>query len=220
MNSLYSTLGKLRVHYAKLLPAEKTAIMDRHIEFLRASGAIDRILKEGHHAPDFELKDGFGKVVSSKELLARGPLIVSFYRGAWCPYCVEEIKAFNEAYDEIKALGAELVVISPQATSFSEKQQRELGLKYSILVDENNEVGKAFNLVYSFPDDLRSLYSGVFKLDITQKNGANAWELPIPARFVIDRSGTIRDMKADSDYRFRPEPSDSVDVLKAIQRVP
>jgi peroxiredoxin len=216
--NLYKALTELRIKYAKLLPADRTAVMDHHIEFLRASGALDQILKEGEKAPEFELKDGLGRTVSSKALLAKGPLVVSFYRGSWCPYCVEEIKALNEAYDSIKAEGGELVVISPQGALFSEKQQKELSLKYSLLVDEDNRIGKAFRLVYTFTDDLRDLYSGTFKLDIAQKNGTNDWQLPIPARFVIDRTGTIRDVKADPDYRFRPEPSDSIAVLKALQR--
>lgn len=216
--NFYSAMTNLRVHYAKLLKPEFTAVMDRHIEFLRASGAVDKILKEGDKAPEFELKDGLGRTISSKALLEKGPLIVSFYRGSWCPYCVEEVKAFNDAYDEIKSLGAEVVLISPQTANHSGKQQKELSLGYSILVDEGNKIGKAFNLVYSFPDDLKNLYSSVFKLDIARTNGEGVWELPIPARFVIDQSGTIRDVKADPDYRFRPEPYDSVEVLKTLKQ--
>lgn len=216
--SLYNQLTALRIKYAKLLPANRTAVMDGHMEYLRASGAVDRILKEGDRAPEFVLKDPFGEKVSSKELLGKGPLVVSFFRGLWCPYCAEEVKALNEGYEAIKTEGAEMIAISPQTASASEKQMKDGDIQFSILVDEDNAVGKAFNLVYDFPDDLRNLYSGVFKLDIAQKNGVSSWQLPIPARLVIDQHGIIRDVKADPDYRFRPEVTDTIELLKRIKK--
>lgn len=216
--SLYQQLTTLRIKYAKLLPPHRTAVMDGHMEFLRANGAMDRILKEGDTAPEFTLKDGLGKVVSSKTLLENGPLVINFFRGLWCPYCVGEVNALNEAYDVIRAEGAEVVAISPQAPNGSEQQMKEGNLRFSILVDPENEVASKFHLVYTFSEDLRGLYEGVFKLDIARKNASSQWQLPIPARVVIGRDGIIRDVKADPDYRFRPEPSDTIEVLKRLKK--
>ncbi len=129
---------------------------------------------------------------------------------------MEEIKALNEAYAEIQAVGGDMIAISPQIAASTERQMNEGGIQFSILVDENNSVGKAFQLVYEFPDDLRRLYESVFKLDIANKNGVAAWELPIPARFVVDQSGTVLDVKADPDYRFRPEAQDAISILKSL----
>ena len=215
--NLYKSLSQLRIKYAKLLPADRTAVMDGHMEYLRASGAMESILKEGDTMPEFTLEDGGGKVINSKELLLKGPLVVTFFRGLWCPYCVEEIKALNDAYDDIKAAGGELIAISPQLSTASKKQMEDAGLRFSILVDHENAIGKAFRLTYKFPDDLRGLYESVFKLDIAAKNGSTNWELPIPARFVIDQTGTVLDVKAEPDYRFRPEAQDSVSVLHSLK---
>ena len=216
--SLYNNLAALRVKYAKILKPGFGAIMDGHIEALRADGTMENIIKVGEKAPSFKLKNGLGQVVSSEELLKRGPLVVSFYRGSWCPYCVEEVKALNQSYAEIKATGAELVVISPQGFSHTEKQQKDLELDYSLLVDENNSVGKAFRLTYSFPADLKDLYLNTFKNDLAKHNESSTWELPIPARIVIDQQGIVRDVKADPDYRSRPEATDSVEVLRRLEQ--
>lgn len=214
--SLYNTLAGLRIKYAKLLKPGLTAIMDNHVEHLRADGTMEGIIKVGEAAPAFELKDGNDKMVSSTEILKRGPLVLSFYRGSWCPYCVEEIKALNQIYSDIKAAGAELVVISPQGFSHTEKQQKALELQYSLLIDSENLVAKSFRLVYSFPEDLKDLYLNTFKNDLAKHNESSVWELPIPARIVIDQKGIVRDVKADPDYRFRPEASDSIEVLKRL----
>lgn len=200
---------------SKLTPAENE-IMERHMEFLRESGTMDKILKKGDKAPDFNLKNQFGDVIASSELLKNGPLVVSFYRGSWCPYCVEEVKALNEFYPQLQETGADLVVISPQGFSRTEKQANEIHLKYNLVVDKDNKVGKEFGLVYEFPQYLKDLYLDRFNNNIQEINEGSAWELPIPARFVIGQDGNILDVQADSDYRFRPEPLTTINFLKNL----
>jgi len=200
---------------SKLSPAENE-IMERHIEFLRESGAVNKILKIGYAAPNFNLKNQHGEIISSSELLKNGPLIVSFYRGSWCPYCVEEVKALNTFYPQIQETKADLVVVSPQSFSRTEKQANEIHLKYNLVVDNDNEVGKAFGLVYEFPQYLKDLYQGRFNNNIQEINESSAWELPIPARFVIGQEGKILDVQADPDYRFRPEPLTTLNFLKNL----
>ncbi|SFC44379.1 Peroxiredoxin [Flagellimonas taeanensis] len=200
---------------SKLTPAENE-IMERHIEFLRESGAMKKILKKGDEAPDFNLKNQFGDFIASSELLKNGPLVVSFYRGSWCPYCVEEIRALNTFYPQIQETGADLVVVSPQSFSRTEKQAGEIHLKYNLVVDNDNKVGKEFGLVYEFPQYLKDLYQGRFNNNIQEINEGSAWELPIPARFVIGQDRKILDVRADSDYRFRPEPLTTINFLKNL----
>jgi peroxiredoxin len=216
VTSLGSNLADLRIKFAKMLPAHASAVTNAHFEHLRAH-AMDAVKKVGDQAPAFELRDGAGKSVSSSALLANGPLVVSFTRGSWCPYCTEEVKALNAAYDQINALGAELIVISPQIQPLAAKQTTALGLKFSLLSDERNETAKAFGLAYSLPADLKDVYLNVFKTDLSRINGDAEWQLPIPARIVIDRRGIIRDIKADPKYRYRPQPSDTVTILKTLQ---
>jgi peroxiredoxin len=119
-------------------------------------------------------------------------------------------------YDEFRQAGVELVVLSPQSPDRARKQATAGKLKFNLLVDKDNAIGKAFGLVYTFPEDLKNVYRDVLKLNIQAINEANCWQLPIPARFVIDGSGVIRDVKADPDYRYRPEPSEVFDIAKRV----
>jgi peroxiredoxin len=107
-------------------------------------------------------------------------------------------------------------VFSPQSLDRSRRQATAGKLKFNLLVDKDNEIGKAFGLIYTFPEDLKNVYLKAFKLDIQAVNEASGWQLPIPARFVIDGSGVIRDVKTDPDYRYRPEPSEVFDIAKKI----
>ena len=214
--SLAQTLAELRDKYAKILPESATAIMEGHIESLRKNGAVDHILRPGANAPVFTLKNQHGEDISSVDLLKRGPLVVSFTRGSWCPFCSAEVRALNDVYDQLRQAGIELVVLSPQSLDRSQKQATAGRLKFSLLTDIDNEIAKAFGLVYTFPEDLKSVYSNVLKLDIQAVNEANSWQLPIPARFVIDTAGVIRDVKADPDYRYRPDPSEVLNIAREV----
>jgi peroxiredoxin len=214
--ALGQTLSQLRERFGKMLPAAPAAVMDGHIDFLRKSGAVDQVLESGAKAPAFTLKDQNGEAVSSADLLTRGPLVVSFTRGAWCPYCAAEVRALNDLYDQYQQAGIELVVLSPQSADRAKQQATDDKLKFRLLVDKNNEVGKAFGVVYTFPEDLKNLYLNVFKIDIQAVNDVNVWQLPIPARFIIDTSDTIRDAKADPDYRYRPDPAETLAIAKSL----
>ena len=213
---LEQTLAVLRDKFAKIIPDGASAIMESHIESLRKNGAVDQILKPGTKAPAFMLKNQRGEDISSVDLIKHGPLVVSFTRGSWCPFCAAEVRALNEVYEQFRQAGIELVVLSPQSPESARKQATAEKLKFNLLVDKDNEIGNAFGLVYTFPEDLKSVYRNVFKLDIQALNDASGWQLPIPARFVIDGSGVIRDAKADPDYRYRPEPSEVFDIAKKL----
>jgi peroxiredoxin len=214
--TLEQTLSQLRERFGKMLPPEPAAVMEGHIDSLRKNGAVNQILKPGTKAPAFTLKNQNGEDVSSADLLSCGPLVVSFTRGGWCPFCAAEVRALNDLYDQYRQAGIELVVLSPQSAARAKKQATDDKLKFNLLVDDNNKVGKAFGVVYTFPADLQNLYLNLFKLDIPAVNDASVWQLPIPARFVIDSSGTIRDAKADPDYRYRPDPAEALAVAKSI----
>ncbi|GAA5093340.1 peroxiredoxin-like family protein [Chryseobacterium ginsengisoli] len=209
-------LQKIREWVATNITPEENEIMENHIKFLQDSGATEKILKEGDIAPEFNLKNQNGEIISSTELLKTGPLVVSFYRGAWCPYCVEEVKVLNSVYSKIKNAGADLVVISPQSFSRTEKQAKQIHLQYNMLVDQDNAAGKAFGLVYEMPQDLKDLYWNKFQNNIQEVNESNAWELPIPARFIIGQDGKILSVQADPDYRYRPEPLETVSFIKKL----
>ena len=213
---LERTLSELRDKFAKMIPEGPSAIMEGHIESLRRSGALDQVLRPGAKAPMFTLKNQHGEHISSADLIKQGPLVVSFTRGSWCPFCSAEVRALNEAYDQFRQAGIELVVLSPQSLDRTQKQATTNKLKFNLLVDKDNEIGKAFGVVYTFPEELKNVYLNAFKMDIPVVNESSVWQLPIPARFVIDSSGVIRNVKADPDYRYRPEPSEVLDIVKNL----
>ena len=211
--SLGSVLGALRDKYGAMLPPSIAEVADGHIEHLRASGFVNGAATVGDRMPSFVLQDRTGKAVGSDELLKRGPLIVTFFRGTWCPYCMAELRALSEIADDVTKAGGAIVAISPQAP---ERQDVEAAsaIRFPLLHDRDNAVGKRFGLVYDFPEDLKHLYGSVFKNDISVQNGVDAWQLAVPARYVVSRNGTIVDAQVDPDYRYRPEPLVTLSVLR------
>jgi peroxiredoxin len=193
--------------------------MHRATDELIASRAADKALKVGDIAPDFILKDPDGKDVRSKQLLAKGPLIVTFYRGVWCPYCNMDLQTIEERIAELRGLGAELVAISPQTAPNSRRSQRENKLSFPILSDPKNEIAAAFGLRFTLPDYLQDLYKNTFKNDLAAVNGDASWTLPMPARFVIGQDGRIVYAEVNPDYTRRPDPEELIPVLKTLTSV-
>jgi peroxiredoxin len=196
-------------------PAEIHPVMERATAELIASGQAGRALKAGDLAPTFTLNDPDGKPVSSAELLAQGPLIISFYRGVWCPYCNLELAALQETLPEFQALGANVVAISPQTAANSRKSQRQNKLDFPILSDTHNDVAAAFGLRFALPDYLVELYKNL-KNDLPSFNDDPAWTLPMPARYVINQDGVIAYAEVNPDYTQRPEPESMLPVLRSL----
>jgi peroxiredoxin len=188
-------------------------IMHRATRELISSGAAQRALKAGDEAPSFTLQDPESTPVSSASLLRKGPLVVSFYRGVWCPYCNMELQALEAVRPEFERLGASLVAISPQTPVNSRKSVRQNKLSFPILSDTNNEVANAFGLRFTLPDYLVDLYKSL-KNDLAVFNGDPSWTLPMPGRFVIAPDRTIVYAEVNPDYTVRPEPEAMLPILK------
>jgi peroxiredoxin len=190
--------------------------MHRGTAELIASGQAQRALKAGDRMPEFSLRDSDGRAVSSHELLARGPLVISFYRGVWCPYCNLELQALQSALPEITARGASLVAISPQTAANSRKSQRDNKLGFPILSDSKSEVANAFGIRFALPDYLVELYKS-FKNDLPAFNDDPSWVLPMPARYVIGTDGIIAYAEVNPDYTRRPDPTELLPVLDRLK---
>ena len=197
-------------------PPAAVAVMHRATAELVASGLADWTAKVGDRAPAFALPDTEGRPVSSSALLAAGPLVVTFYRGVWCPYCNMDLQAIEAAADAIRGLGASLVAISPQTAPNSRRSRRENGLSFPILADAGGETAKAYGLRFRLPDDLIELYKG-FGVDLPTFNGDPSWTLPMPARFVIGRDGVIAYSEVNPDYTRRPDPEELLPVLRRLR---
>ena len=190
--------------------------MHRATDELIKSGAANHALKVGVKAPAFNLKDPDGQEVSSSELLKKGPLVVTFYRGVWCPYCNMDLQAIQAALPELQKRGATLVAISPQTAPNSRRSQRDNKLDLPILSDPRNDVAASFGLRFALPDYLRDLYKNVFKNDLEVVNGDPSWTLPMPARFVIGQDGVILYAEVNPDYTRRPDPETLLPILDTV----
>jgi peroxiredoxin len=211
--SLKEQLAEYRADWRKRVPADRQAIMELHIEQLRTGVIARTMLKVGDRAPEFMLRNAKGEIVDIGALRKKGPVIVTFYRGGWCPYCNLELKAFQESLPEIKAAGASLVAISPEKPDDTLSTAEKNALAFEVLSDVGQKVGRAFGLVYQFTEELRSAYRG-FGRDIPAHNGTpGEWALPVSATYVIDRNGTIIYAYTDVDYRDRADPRDVLDFL-------
>lgn len=190
--------------------------MQRATQSLIDSRQADKALQAGDTAPEFELEDADGNTVGSRSLLSHGPLVLTFYRGVWCPYCNFDLQALEEVRRVIEAGGARLVAISPQTASNSRKSQRGNKLSFPILSDTGAEVAEKFGLRFSLPDDLIEVYKQ-FGNDLAKINNDPSWVLPMPARYVIGTDSVIAYAEVNPDYTRRPDPSDLLPVLDRLR---
>lgn len=208
-------LEEYRAGWRARVPADRQAVMDRHIAHLRNSGAADQALKVGQKAPPIVLANARGETVDVAALLAQGPVIVTFYRGGWCPFCNMELRAYQALLPRITAAGALVVAISPEKPDETLTTAEKNALSFEVLSDVGHGVAKAFGLYYAFTDELRSAYDG-FKLDIPTKNGTpDEWALAMSGTYLIGSDGTVLFADAGVDYRERVDP---LDVLAVLER--
>ena len=225
--SLRETYGERKELIAKYVPAEIQAIHARVVAELKESGLADRAPQVGSSIPPLELSDHDGKLVRSSELLERGPLVICFFRGRWCPFCVGQMEAMNAVYPEIRELGASLVGISPQTLQQSFFMLDQHKLRFPLLSDSGNKLARQFGLVYRVPEYQQEIYRRAF-VNLPFANGENGWELPIPAVYILSRGKVADEASAphnlakvlyasvDPDYTERPEPGDLVQLLSHL----
>jgi peroxiredoxin len=179
---------------------------------LALSGITERVLKTGDLAPDFMLPNAVGVPVSLSRALIGGPVVVTFYRGIWCPYCSLQLRAYQKVLPEILRLGGSLVAVSPQSPDKSQATLLKNFLQYEVLSDLGNLVARQFGLVYQVPEWVRSFYLS-FGTNLPAFNGDESWELPIPGTFVIGSERRIILAYADSDAKNRLEPQAILEAL-------
>jgi peroxiredoxin len=214
--SLQEKLDAFKADFESKAPKQAVEVMRRATAELIASGQAAQALKTGAVAPAFTLPEAEGGSVASSDLLTRGPLVLSFYRGVWCPYCNIELAALQEAWPAIQATGAQLVSISPQSLANGRKAKLDKQIAFPMLSDAGGRVADAFGLRFRLPDDLIDLYRG-FGVDLPLINEDRSWTLPMPARFVVGQDGIIAYAEVSPDYTCRPDPADLLPVLQRLQ---
>ncbi|MBX9665475.1 peroxiredoxin-like family protein [Novosphingobium sp.] len=213
--TLKSALDQFRLEFTGKIPPEIAAAMARADNELAASGIAARALAAGAEAPDFTLKGAHGETVTLSKLLRHGPVVVSFYRGGWCPYCNLELRALQAVLPEITGRGATLVAISPELPDESLSTADKNELAFPVLSDTGSRVAREWGIAFDLAEELRPIYTR-FGHALPDRNGGTSWVLPVPATFVISDCGIVRMAFVDTDYRNRLEPHAVLCALDGI----
>ncbi len=212
--TLEQSLQKLKEKIEGKLPKEFVEIMHQSTADLKASGIEENILKVGDKAPEFSLKNQNDEVISSGDLLKERNIMLTFYRGIWCPYCnldLSNLKRYKSNFEKenIKVLG-----VSPQSTKFNKQIVEQHKLNFDVLNDQGNNLASKLGLQWTIVNPLKSLYKDDFKINLVDYNGDDSWTLPVPARFVINQEGVIIYAEHSVDYTKRPNPEIIFEALK------
>ena len=194
---------------------EFASAMSASEKIIRDCRVIETALREGEVFPDFSLPDSTGAIVQSADLLTLGPLIVSFYRGQWCPFCNLELNALQLALPEIEELGGALVAVSPETLEHTANALTRFSLSFYLLSDRGNALARKVGLVYRLPPEMQSEFRKA-NIYLPAINGDDSWELPVPATYLVGQEGVIRDAFVDVDYYHRKDPRELITELKKI----
>ncbi len=219
MTALQDQLVEITANTRNLVQADRMAVGEKAVRELFESGIEEKILPVGANAPEFTLKDATGRPIRSADLLALGPLVIKFFRGRWCPYCVTELEAWRDLHDRLREAGALLVAISPQTQRQSDFMVGQHTLPFPVLTDPGCALAEKFGLAYTIPDYHREYYRSVLvnipfingseKAGGSEKGGDNSWRLILPATYVLARDGRVVYAEAHADFRVRPEPEEA-----------
>lgn len=174
-----------------------------------------KALKAGDSFPDVTLTDQLGGAIDVATLAAEGPLIVTFYRGGWCPYCNLELRAYQNVLPEITRLGARLIAITPETPDNALTTSEKNDLAFTVLSDEHGRLADALGIRFELSDAVKTYFIKAGH-DLPTRNGDDRWSLPMPATYVIEKGGRIAVAYVDPDYRKRLEPSEAIAALTVL----
>ncbi|MGO4918174.1 peroxiredoxin-like family protein [Maribacter spongiicola] len=194
---------------------EKKQIYAEGISSVAASGVLENALNVNSKAPNFTLKNTLGKWFSLYEELKNAPVVLTWYRGGWCPYCNITLHYLQEKLPEIKKTGATLIAITPELPDNSLSTSEKNKLEFTVLSDVGNVVGKEYGVVYTLTNQVASIYEAGFGL--SEVNGDDSNELPLAATYVIDTDAVIQYAFLDADYTERAEVTDILEALHKLK---
>lgn len=213
--SLQSELDGQWAVLRRKLPTGAVEGLDAAYRELGTPGRFRHALRVGDRLPAFELPNAAGQWVSLADLLGDGPLVLSFYRGAWCPFCNLQLRALQRVLPELERRGAALAAVSPEKPEFALPLIEREQLAFEVLTDAGNRLARRLGLVFTLEGELRRITAEVLGVDLPRRNGGDGWELPLPATYVVGQDGLVRLASVDPDFRRRMEPGD---LLRALDR--
>lgn len=207
-------LDQAKERFTATAPEEVQSQVFRHIKEQQESGIVFG-LQEGDQAPNFTLANPLGEDVNLYDELAKGPVVLTFYRGSWCPFCNIQLRAYQQWLPEIEKLGGQLMAVSLQSPDNSLSHKEKENLTFQVLSDSNGHVADSYRVLYELPDYLQNLYAKS-DMDLAEFNQTDRWILPITATFILDKEGIIRRAHVNPDLMKRMEPQDIIDQLKKL----
>jgi peroxiredoxin len=208
--------ARLLADFLSGLDTPTRQIVETSLEQLLSSNIAAQAKRSGDRAPDFALPSARGGEIRLSSLLEAGPVVLSFFRGGWCPFCTLEFRALAVILPQLKILGASLVGVSPETPEHGLATLEHNHLDFDLLSDSGNAVARDYGLLMSVPEEMQSLYLE-WGFDVPEHNGDDSWELPVPATYVIDREGVIRSAFVDKDYTRRMEPLAILEALRELE---
>lgn len=202
--------------FERAAPPGRVELFERMRENLRDTFRLENALGTGDTAPQFSLPEARGKSFALSDALNQGPVVLAFYRGGWCPYCNIQLRAYQEALPQMRALGARLVAISPQTPDASLSTAEKDALEFDVLSDAGNAVARAFGLVYVLAPELQEVMASNGR-PLSDFNGDESWELPVPGTYVIAPDGTITLAYVETDHRQRLAAEKIVAALEPLR---
>ncbi len=214
--SLAEQIGETVESFMSSLPADEAQVVGGSFEKLYASHVAENAVIVGDIVPNITLPNVTGDRVALYDALNNGPVVLSFYRGSWCPFCNLELLALQACLPEIRALGATLIAVSPETPDNSLSVIEKHQLEFEILSDIGNKAARRYGLIFTVYEEMRPLYMK-WGLDVPASNGDETWELPVPATYVIDCNAVARAAHVDKDYTKRMEPETILSMLHELK---
>ncbi|MEM9674192.1 MAG: peroxiredoxin-like family protein [Cyclobacteriaceae bacterium] len=212
--SVQTQLDARRADFNQKAPQTTKEAYQRGIDSVINSGILQQARQEGDTAIDFTLPNAQGQSVSLKEYLQKGPVVLTWYRGGWCPYCNITLRALQQSLPAFKAEGANLLALTPELPDKSLSTQEKNELEFEVLTDQNSEIARKYGLVFKLTPEVSELYKKNFSLE--EYNGNDSDELPLAATYVIDQQKVVQYAFLDAEYRHRAEPQQIIEVLQFI----
>lgn len=213
--TLQTELDGVFSNFAQNGPQDVVQTIEKSLTDFKTSFNPQSTIQVGDTLPPFRLPNAVGQEVSSTDLLAKGPLLITFYRGEWCPFCNLALHHLQLALPQIKAKGVTLVAISPELPNTSLTTTEKHNLKFPVLSDVGNKFARQLGIVWKQPNEMRSVFER-FGNDLSKRNGDDTLEVPVPATFLVDKSGVVRNAFVDPDYMKRLEPETALEWIDKL----
>lgn len=214
--TLQTELDAFRSSWEARVGEQIASLIGGDIESLRGSGILDRTARAGDVLPSATaLRDAHDRPFDLAALVATKPVILTFYRGGWCPYCNLELRAYQALLAAIEAEGAALVAVSPEQPDHSLTTAQKNALSFTVLSDVGGALASALGIRFTLSEAVKPFYQKAGHA-LPERNGDGTWALPMPATFVIETGGRIAAAFVEPDYRRRLDPDDALAALRAI----